>query len=226
MGARDSPPYTMKKKDKMTTGYAPKEYVAVDNIDREKYSEEEIERAREEVSSKNAPVKKLGILSVVWTFVSTVYAIISTCVLLSRRWVDNTITYVLIGILALYIVVFICVAIVAFTSPKAGKKNMKRLKGALKFLKPIMSIVLVALSITEVVAVSGDAFSLSKVPFMVFTILIAFLQIVFRALLLVAKTRTKKIAKGYKVRVERYVDGQKKKKGVRAKLQEKRYRDD
>ncbi len=220
------PPYAMKKKDKKTTGYAPKEYTAVDNIDRDKYSEEEIERARAEVSSKNKRVKGLGILSVIWTFLSTVYAITSTCILISRRWVDHTVTYVIIGILVLYVGIFIGVAAAAFTSPKEGKKNMKGLKVAVKFLKPIMSIVLVALSITQVVAVAGDEFSIAKVIFMVFTMLVAFLQITFRLLLLVAKTKAKKIAKGYRVRVERYVDGKKKKKGFRAKLQERHYNHD
>lgn len=226
MGAQNSPPYAMKKKDKQKTGYVPKEYSAVDNIDRDKYSEEEIDRAREEVASHNKRVKGLGILSVIWTFLSTVYAIVSACVLIFRRWVDHTVTYVLIGILVLYVGIFIGVAVCAFASPKDGKKSMKGVKTALKFLKPVMSIVLVALSITQVVAVSMDAFSISKVFFMVFTMLVAFLQIAFRVLLLVAKARAKKIAKGYEVRVERFIDGQKKKKGFRAKLKEKRYRDD
>ena len=226
MGAQNSPPYAMKKKDKQKTGYVPKEYSAVDNIDRDKYSEEEIERAREEVASQNKRVKGLSILSVIWTFLSTVYAIVSSCILISRRWVEHTVTYVLIGILVLYVGIFIGVAIAAFASPKDGKKNMKGVKTALKFLKPIMSIVLVALSITEVIAVSEGAFSLAKVAFMVLTMLVAFLQIAFRVLLLVAKARAKKIAKGYEVRVERYIDGIKKKKGFRAKLKEKQYRSD
>lgn len=215
----------MANKKNKKTSYAPKEYTPVDNIDREVFSDEEIEFARKEVESQNKQVKGLSILSVVWTFVSTVYAIVSACVLISRRWVEHTVTYVLIGILVLYVGVFIGVVAAAFASPKDGKKSMKGLKTALKFLKPVMTIVLVALSITEVVAVAGVGFSLARLPFMVFTMLVAFLQIAFRVLLLIAKARANKIAKGYAVRVERFVDGKKTKKGLRAKLQEKRYKD-
>lgn len=214
----------MKKKDKQPK-YSPNDYTPVDNIDRENFSDEEIELMRAEVKANDKRVKGLNTLSVIWTFVSTVYAIVSTCLLISRRWVESKISYVLLGILVLYVGIFIGFAVAAFASPKQGKKNMKGLKTALKFLKPIMSIVLIALSVTEIIAIAHDAFSIAKIIFMVLTMLVAFVQLFLRVLLLVAKIKAKRVAKGFEVRLERYVDGIKKKKSLLNKLREKRYTD-
>ncbi len=213
------------KKKKQDSNYIPKNYEVVDNIDREKYSDDEIEVVRKEVEAQDKCVKGLSVVSVIWTFISTVYAIASTCVLISRRWVESKISYVLIGILVLYVGIFIGVAVAAFTSPKEGKKNMKGLKTTLKFLKPIMSIVLVALAVTELVAVAVEPLSIPRVIVMSFTMFVAFVQLVLRVLLVFAQIRAKKIAKGYRVRLERYVDGKKRKKGLATKIKEKQYSD-
>lgn len=214
-----------KKKDRSNAAYVPKDYEVVDKIDKQKFSDEDIELAKKQVEAQNKRVKGLSVLNVVWTFLSTVYAIASTCVLISRRWVESRISYVLIGILVLYVGIFIGVAIAAFSSPKDGNKSLKGLKHALKFLKPIMSIVLIALAIAEVIAIAEEAFSIPKILFMIVTMLVAFLQLVLRATLLVAKMQAKKVAKGFEVRMERYVDGKKKKKSLGTKLKEKRYSD-
>lgn len=206
--------------------YIPKDYETVDNIDREKYSEEEINEARKSVEEHNKRVKGLSVLSMIWTCLSTIYAIASTIVLLARRWVENTVSYVLIGILVLYVGMFIGVAVAAFANPKAGKKPLKGFKTALKFLKPIMSIVLVALAITELVGIASDSLSIPKIVFMVATILIAAGQLAIRIWLACAKIKAKKVAKGFKVRIERYVDGKKKKKSVVTKIKEKQFSDD
>lgn len=209
---------------KKKPAYIPKEYQPVDNIDRTTYSDEEIENAKQAVAEQSKQVKELSRLSVIWTCVSTIYAIVSTSLLISRNWVNSTVSYVLIGILALYVAIFIGAAVAAIISPKAGKKSLKGLKTAIGMLKPAMSVVLVALSIAQIVGVSGDAFTISKLPFMIFSILVPFLQVAFKFALFVVKARTKRISRTYRVRVERYVNGKRTKKSVKAKFKEKRYK--
>ncbi len=210
---------------KKKPSYIPREYEEKDVIDREKYSEEEIELARRQVIEQDKKVSRLTLLSVIWTIVTTIYVIASTCTLLAKRWVDSTIAYVLIAILVLYIGVFIGLAAAALSNPKDGKKNVKGIKTALKILKPLMSIVLVALAVVELVGIAENIFDLPKLMFMIFTLLVAVVQLALRFTLLAARIERSRVSKGYKVNLARYVDGKKKKKSVRQKLAEKRYND-
>ena len=67
-------------------------------------------------------------LSVVWTVLSTLYAIVSACLFLSKKWVESAYSYVLVAMLAVFVAVFVALVVLAFRNPKNAKVNIKTYK--------------------------------------------------------------------------------------------------
>ena len=205
--------------------FRPDEYRPVDEIDREKFTEEEIDAAVKELESEDKKVARISVLSVVWTIISTVYAIVSTGFLLARKWVSGTVGYALLGVLILYVGVFIGMVVAMLGNLRASAAQTKGFKTAINIIKPAMNIVLIVFAIIEVVGIAEKQVGVGQLALLVLTLVVAVVQLGLRIWLIIEKIRTKKVAKGYRVSVERYVDGEKKRKNLAAKIKEKHYSD-
>ena len=75
----------------------------------EKYSQEDVEKAQAfvEQEEKDKGMSVVQKLNVVWTIVSTLYAIASTCMFVAKKWVDSIYTYILIPMLAVLVITFV-----------------------------------------------------------------------------------------------------------------------
>ena len=74
-----------------------------------KPSEEQLavsEGVKREIEKRQKKATVINKLSAVWTLLSTVYAIASTCLFIAKGWVADTASIVLVSILAVYVCVY------------------------------------------------------------------------------------------------------------------------
>jgi len=171
---------------------------------------------------KASVVNRIGML---WTLLSTVYAIFSTCVFIARGWVPHTVTYVLIGVLCAYVIAFIVLCVLSFKDPKSGKKHTKTYKKTLKIFKAIVNIVFLALTALSMVGMTMTGMNVVKIIVFSLTFLVAAIQLGLSIARLLLRLTQLHIAKVYTVKVERFVDGRRKRKAVGDKLKENKYKD-
>lgn len=173
--------------------------------------------------------KKISViskLSLIWTVISTVYAIFSTCLFIARGWVPNTVSYVLVGVLALYVVVFILLIVLTVRNPKYGKRNVGLYKKLLKIFKAIANIaflVLTAISLAGMTIVGMQG--VMKWILFCASFAVALIQLGLKVVLLAIKIGRMYVASKFKVEIVNFVDGKKQKKNLRAKLQENKYKE-
>ena len=204
--------------------FVPKDY-AEEGVDLSQYEEEEIRRAIEEVKAKDKRVSLVSRLSVVWTLISTIYTIASTCFLISRRWVDHVFSYVLIGVMVLYVGIFIGLIAFAFDNPKRSGEKAKVFKKLFSILKTFMNIAFIVLAIMQIVALT-DAHGAGFLRYLILgvTLLVAVVQLALKLTLLFMRARRKHVAKGYRVRIKRFANGKEKKHSAMDSFKEHLYK--
>ncbi len=180
---------------------------------------------KSEVVRANKETSTLRKISAIWTLVSTAYAIVTTCLFVSRDWVSSTVSYVLIAILAVYIAAFVGLIVYVVRDPKKGTKSTKTYKKVLGIFKAFINVVFLALTAVSLTGMAANDMSVGKWIMFVLTFVVAVVQLGLKICLLVMKLVTKHIAKKYKVKIENYRDGSKKKNGAMDKLTERRYRE-
>ncbi len=180
----------------------------------------------------NAEIKKhmrlrsvLAIISLVWTLVSTAYAIFSTCLLIARDWVSDTVCYVLVAVLCVYGVAFIVLAILAFRDPKKGKSRTKTYKITFKIFKEIVHIVFLVITAISMVGVAATGMNIAKWIYFITSIGIAVIHIAIKIAQLILRFVVYRTKKKYFVRTERFVDGEHKRRTVKDVLNDKKYKD-
>ncbi|MDE6302811.1 MAG: hypothetical protein K2M36_04425 [Clostridia bacterium] len=165
-------------------------------------------------------------LSLIWTVISTVYAIFSTCLFIARGWVSNTVSYVLVGVLVLYVAVFILLIVLTVRNPRYGKRNVGLYKKLLKIFKAIANIaflVLTAISLAGMTVVGMQG--MMKWILFCLSFAVALVQLGLKVVLLAMKIGRMYVAKRFKVEIVQFVDGKKKRKSLRARLQENKYKE-
>lgn len=166
-------------------------------------------------------------LSAIWTLISTVYAIASTCLFIARGWLSNAVSIVLACILAVYVAVFITLAIMTFKDFKSGKKRVKLYKKTLKIFKAAANIILLSITAVSMVGMSVNGLNdVAKLIAFIITFVVAVIQLGLSVSLLIMKLFKSYITKKFKVEIVRFVDGKKKKKSVAHRLQENKYKGD
>ena len=172
-------------------------------------------------------ISVLSKISLVWTVISTVYAIVSTCLFVARGWVSGVASYVLVGVLSLYVIVFIVLIVLTVRNPKNCKRNVGLYKKLLKIFKltaNVVFLVLTAISLASIAVVGLDG--VFKWIAFILSFAVALVQLGLKVVLLVSKLARMSVARKFKVEVVSFVDGRKQKKNLRAKLEEKKYRDE
>ncbi|MDE6060356.1 MAG: hypothetical protein K2G31_02675 [Clostridia bacterium] len=174
------------------------------------------------VKEKMSLIRKL---SAIWTLVSTAYAIVSTCLFVSRDWVSSTVSYVLIGILSAYILVFIGLIIFVVRNPKKGTRATKYYKTVLKIYKTLINIVFLILTAVSMAGMAATDMSAGKWFMFVMSFIVAFVQLGFKLAMLAFKIARRWVAKRFKVKIENYRDGKKKKNTMMDSITERQYKD-
>lgn len=209
---------SMKKKEAQ---FKPKSYQENhENIS--KYSDDEIEKAKGIVlDEEEKKTSKLTKVSSIWALISTVYAIISTCVFIANDWVDDTFSKVLLVMLIVYIIIFFVLIGLTVKDPKKAKKSISTYKKLLKIFKSFANVVFVVLSAVSMAGIANGGMGVKEWVVFVVTFVVAIVQLGFKVSLFVLKIIRKNISKKYKVKVERFVDGEKKKKNAVDTIEEK-----
>ncbi len=197
------------------------------NIDEKPAEEREaVESSVEKNRSKEKDRKTSFIskISLIWSILSALYMIVVTCVLVSKKWVTSTMSYVLIAVLALYIVIFVVLILFAFRDPKRSKKQVKVYKKTLGIFKAFINVAFIGLAIADAIAVAqSDGSGFIKIFFVVLTLIVAIIKLALKITLFTLKTVRKYRYKNYNVSIESFVDGKQQKKGTFVKLRERQY---
>lgn len=179
------------------------------------------ETAEPQPTKKQSRIAKV---SFVWTIISMIFAIASGVTLILNNWVLAPYSYIMLGFLAAYAVVFIVVVAVSAKDSKTGKarvKNLKKMFGIFKLITTLVFLVVTAMSMVGVVQ-ADTVKGLWKWIVLGANIAIAGVQLGLKITLLILKAIFKKKGKEYAVRVSTYVNGLRKENGVatavRAKL--------
>lgn len=182
----------------------------------EKYTQTEIEKAQaavlQEENDKGMTVVQK--MSVVWTIISTVYAIVSTCSFVAKKWVDSKYTYALIPLLVLLVIAFVVLVALTFKDKKKLQSNVKDYKKILGIFKAFVNVFFLAISAVSMAGIATGETSLAKWFVFGATFLVALVQLTLKITKFVMKKVRKAVGKKYKVEMHKFVDGKKKKKSV------------
>lgn len=212
------------RKNKKTL-FVPKDAQEAKPVAEGEFSKEQIEQATADVQ-KEENDKGLSVvqkLNVAWTVISTLYAIVSVCMFISKKWVESAYTYALIPMLAVFVIVFICLVVFTFKNPKKAQSNIKDYKKALGIFKASVNVMFLALTAVSMVGLAKGEMSLIKWIMFGASFFVAVVQLVLKITKVVMKAIRKRVAKKFKVEVQKYVDGKRQKKSTADKLTENRY---
>ena len=183
------------------------------------------ESVQKEIDKRQKKATVVNKLTAVWTLLSTVYAIASTCLFIAKGWLGDIASIVLVCILAVYVCVFIVLAVMTFRDVKGGTKRVKTFKKTLKIFKASANIILLSIAAVSMVGMSFEGFDvIAKFIAFIVTFVIAAVQLALGVTQLVMKIIRVQISKKFKVEFVKFVDGKKKKKSVLYKLKESRYK--
>ena len=174
------------------------------------------------------PTKKqsrIAKVSFVWTIISMIFAIASGVTLITKNWILAPYSYIMLGFLAAYAVVFIVVVALNAKDSKTGKsrvKNLKKLFGIFKLVTNIVFLVVTAMSMVGVVQ-ADTLGGLWKWIVIGANIAIAGVQLGLKITLIILKAIFKKKGQQYAVRVATYVNGLRKDNNIRTAVHAKLY---
>lgn len=192
----------------------------------QKYSQEEIQAAQAvvEQEEKDKGMTVVQRLSVVWTIVSTVYAIVSTCTFVAKKWVDSAYAYALIPMLVVLVITFVVLVVLTFKDKKKLQTNVKNYKKILGIFKAFVNVFFLAISAVSMAGIATGETSLVKWIVFAATFFVALVQLVFKITKFAMKQVRKAVGKKYKVEMHKFVDGKKKKKSVADSVTEHSYK--
>lgn len=183
------------------------------------------ESVQKEIYERERKATVINKVSAIWTLLTTLYAIASTCLFIAKGWLSNAVSIVLICVLAVYVVVFIVLAVMTFKDVKGGSKRIKTYKKTLKIFKAVANVVLLSITAVSMVGMSLNGFdAVAKLVAFIVTFVVAVIQLGLNVALLAMKLTKSYVAKRFKVEYVSFVDGRKQKKSISQKLKERRYK--
>ena len=206
--------------------FSPSEYKKADSLSYKNYSEDDIMHAKAQVEKELAQKeRKLRRMDEAWAIISTIFAIISTSVLLAKNWVEGILSYAILGILIAYVMIFLVLCTMLIKKPDSNL-NFKAYSKAVKIFKALANIaflVLAAMTMASMVK-ENDTFDFSKWVVFIGNALLAVVKLVIAVVSLASYISRRHIAKHYSVQVTRYVDGKQQRKTASDRRKEKKYR--
>ena len=200
------------------------------DIDPASVSPQTAARAQAEEAERAAEVKetrkqsRLAKASFAWTVISMAYAIISGAVLISGKWILTPYSYIMAGLLAVYVVIFIAVVAFYATDVKKGKKQIKTFKklfGMFKIFTTLVFLIATAMSMAGVVDARGTG--LFEWIVLGVNIFVAAVQLTLKIWLFILGIVAKRVGKKYTVKVQTYVNGKVKEHKAKSAVMSKFY---
>ena len=168
-------------------------------------TEEELAAAKETVKQERKQ-SRLAKASFAWTVISMLYAIVSGAVLISGKWILAPYSYIMAGLLGVYVVIFVVLVVSFAGDAKAGKKKIKTFKKLFGMFKIFTNIVfLIATAISMAGVVEGRGTGLLEWIVLGANMLVAAIQLTLKIWLFVLGIIAKRIGKKYTVKVQTYV---------------------
>ena len=162
-------------------------------------------------------------IDVVWTVISTLYAIASVCTFVAKKWVDSVYAYALIPMLAVFVGVFIALVALTFKDPKKLKINVKTYKKVLAIFKAFVNVFFLALTAVSMVGIATGKPDLVKWIVFGFTFFVALVQLSLKIAKFAMRCAKNSLSKKFKVEMHNFKDGVKKKKTSSDKIKENSY---
>ena len=189
------------------------------------YTSEQVGKAIAEViaEEENKKLTTFQKIDVVWTVISTLYAIASVCTFVAKKWVDSVYTYALIPMLAVFVGVFITLVALTFKDPKKLKTNVKTYKKVLAIFKAFVNVFFLALTAVSMAGIATGKPDLVKWIVFGFTFFVALVQLSFKIAKFAMRCAKKSLSKKFKVEMHNFKDGVKKKKTSSDKIKENSY---
>ena len=148
-------------------------------------TEEELAAAKETVKQERKQ-SRLAKASFAWTVISMLYAIVSGAVLISGKWILAPYSYIMAGLLGVYVVIFVVLVVSFAGDAKAGKKKIKTFKKLFGMFKIFTNIVfLIATAISMVGVVDGRGTGLLEWIVLGANMLVAAIQLTLKIWLFV-----------------------------------------
>ena len=163
---------------------------------------------RQEQVKEERKQSRLAKASFAWTVISMVYAIVSGAVLISGNWILSPYSYIMAGLLGVYVVLFVVLVACYTDDVKKGKKKIKvfkKLFGMFRVFTTLVFLVATAVSMAGVVDARGAG--LAEWLVLGANILVAAVQLSLKISLFVFGIVAKQVGRHYTVKVQTYVNG-------------------
>lgn len=181
------------------------------------------ERNPQEVKEERKQ-SRLAKASFAWTVISVLYAIVSGVLLVGNNWILAPYSYIMAGLLGVYVVFFVVLIAFYADDVKKGRKKIKVFKkmlGMFRIFTTLVFLVATAVSMAGVV----DAKGTGLIQWIVLgaNIAVAAVQLSLKLSLFIIGVTAKRLGKKYTVRVQTYVNGVGKDNKTRSKMMSKLY---
>ncbi len=170
-------------------------------------TEAELAAAREAVKEERKQTR-LAKASFAWTIISMLYAIVSGAVLIAGKWILAPYSYIMAGLLGVYVVIFVVLVVSFAGDAKGGKKKIKVFKKLFGMFKIFTNIVfLIATAISMVGVVEGRGTGLLEWIVLGANMLVAAIQLTLKIWLFILSIVARYVGRKYTVKVQTYING-------------------
>ena len=188
------------------------------------FSEDEVMHARAQVEREIAAKKtRAQIFEEIWAIISTVFAIITTAILLAKNWVEGVLSYVILAVLCVYVLVFLVLCALLYKKP-TSKVPIATYGKIIKLVKALTNIAFLVLSAMSLAGIAASDLSPSKWVVLIGNFLLAGVKLGFALYSIIKLIVRHHVAKNYALQVTRIVDGKVQKKTAADLREEKKYR--
>ena len=168
----------------------------------------------EELAAEKMAVKeerkqsRLAKASFAWTIISMLYAIVSGAVLIAGKWILAPYSYIMAGLLGVYVIIFVVLVVSFAGDAKGGKKKIKVFKKLFGMFRVFTTIVfLIATAVSMVGVVEGRGTGLLEWIVLGANMLVAAIQLSLKISLFILGIVARQVGKKYTVKVQTYVNG-------------------
>lgn len=167
----------------------------------------EDERSPEEIKESRKQ-SRLAKASFAWTVISLLYAIISGVLLVGNNWILAPYSYIMAGLLGVYVLLFVVLVACYADDIKKGRKKIKVFKKMFGMFRVFTTLVfLVATAVSMVGVVDAKGTGLMQWIVLGAHIAVAAVQLSLKLALFVISVTAKRLGKKYTVRVQTYING-------------------
>ena len=193
------------------------------SVDFSAYSEDDVMHARALVEKEQSAKKtRAQLFDEIWAIISTVFAIITTAILLAKNWVDGVLSYVILAVLCVYVLVFLVLCAFLYKKP-TSKIPLQTYGKIIKIFKALANIAFLVLSAMSLAGIAISDLSPSKWLVLIGNFVFAGVKLGFALYSLGKLVVRRHVTKNYSVQVTRIVDGEVQKKTTGDRRYEKRY---